>query len=515
MIKFTEDSLDRDEGLTDSSAMPSHRSSLSDPKSLPQKAESIETTQQKPRREIVWKSLGRSSIPLSMVAKQFGDILQVKYRDIDLPAGLLQRRLASNTRKVVHRCPGYKREEITFTASICDSAVISYTTPSLREVCIVCGTSVQDGEIFSCVCGEGIWFLLSSGLLLISMTGDDSFGPTVKCTICSTWHHMQCATQAVEFISDFMCQRCIPIEYTSSHARSATVPQFSRLRGRSRSYSRCLPSQDNPGSQDTEMLDAITDDRRYLTRSPLRPSIHVQIDHLPGQAMDGGKGTYEDSNQQPRTLTGADLNPEQLQMTYDDAEEYPARLPIDPNPPHVISAHEAIAQSPGNRGKLGKFGSLGFGGKNNKWGLGMFGNTLPYVDKMAIAASSSMDSRSLSEMSPIQEVPTMDSKKPQEAKRLQREANKQRQALAQREQARTVMQKRNQIVSGASDDMHWKYYHTNSIASNQRIEDRIKTKHRPVRQNQVQGSGVATSNELFSIPFFFSFDTLLMLGQTS
>jgi meiosis induction protein kinase IME2/SME1 len=200
-------------------------------------------------------------------------------------------------------------------------------------------------------------------------------------------------------------------------------------------------------------------------------------------------------------------------------QEHPARPPIDPdsmNPSHVITAHEATAQSPGN--KLGKFGSLGFGRKSNKWGLGMFGNgdkghTLPPVDEMAIAASStstpslkrtqssSTDSRSLSEMSPIQEVPTMDPKKAKkEAERLQREANKQRRALAekaQREQARAVMQKRNQIVSGASDGLNWGY-HPGSMTSNQRTEDRVKTKHGPssgpIRQSQVQGaSGVGSA----------------------
>jgi hypothetical protein len=189
------------------------------------------------------------------------------------------------------------------------------------------------------------------------------------------------------------------------------------------------------------------------------------------------------------------------------------------NPSHVITVHDATAQSPGT--KLGKFGSLGFGRKTNKWGLGgMFGHgdkghTLPPVDEMAIAASSSStpslkrtqssstDSRSLAEMSPIQEVPTMDPKKARkEAERLQRDANKQRRALAekaQREQARAVMQKRNKLVSGDSDDIEWKYQYTGSLVSNQRTEDRVnKPKHGsssgPIRQNQVQGaSGVGSA----------------------
>lgn len=206
------------------------------------------------------------------------------------------------------------------------------------------------------------------------------------------------------------------------------------------------------------------------------------------------------------------------------AQEHPARPPIDPdsmNPSHVITGHDAITHSPGT--KLGKLGSLGFGRKNNKWGLGgMFGHgdkghTLPPVDEMAIAASSSStpslkrtqssstDSRSLAEMSPIQEVPMMDPKKAKkEAERLQAEANKQRRALmetAQRDRARAVMEKRRQEQSGTSEDVAWKYHHAGSLLNKPRTEERVNKKHGsssgPIRQNQVQGSsgvGSATVN---------------------
>ena len=202
-------------------------------------------------------------------------------------------------------------------------------------------------------------------------------------------------------------------------------------------------------------------------------------------------------------------------------QEYPHRPPIEPDsmpPSHVITGHEASVQSPGS--KLSKFGSLGFK-KTSKWGLGgMFGHAdknhaLAPVDEMVIAASSSStpslkrtqssstDSRSLSEMSPVQEAPArpVDPKKAKkEAEQMEREAQKQRRAMAEkahREQARAVMQKRNQMLSGDSDELEWKYHVAGSMVGKQRPEGRAKSKHGtspgPIRQNQGQGANVVAS----------------------
>jgi len=154
-------------------------------------------------------------------------------------------------------------------------------------------------------------------------------------------------------------------------------------------------------------------------------------------------------------------------------QEYPARPRIEPDPlqdpVHVINGHGT---------KTGKLGSLGFGKKHNKWGLGMFGgdksqhNGLPPVDEIPVASaistpslkrtqSSSSDSKSLREISPIHEPPPrrVDVKKhnKKEAERVQREADKQRRVLAekmQREQARAVMQKR-QKMTQKTTDIEW------------------------------------------------------------
>lgn len=129
--------------------------------------------------------------------------------------------------------------------------------------------------------------------------------------------------------------------------------------------------------------------------------------------------------------------------------------------------------------KLGKFS---FTKKTSKWGLGMFGHGdkgqqgLPPVQEipgvgsasstpsLKRTQSSSTDSRSLSELSPLQEVPRiiLDPKeRKKEAARIQRDAEKQRRLLAektQKEQARAVMEKSKRIRD-SSGDFEWRSTH--------------------------------------------------------
>ena len=132
--------------------------------------------------------------------------------------------------------------------------------------------------------------------------------------------------------------------------------------------------------------------------------------------------------------------------------------------------------------KLGRLGSLTFGKKHNKWGLGgMFGgdkshqNSLPPVDETRPAVSfpsrkraksSSTGSRSICESSPIreQQQPVQDSRdikkiNKKEAERLHREAEQEKRRLAQkkiREQARDVLHKRQQLTrKTVHDDIEW------------------------------------------------------------
>jgi len=187
------DEVARGERLTDTLSVPSQMSTawasedFSPQQSGEAPSESTELTRQKTRRELVWNSLEQDGLSLAIVAKQFGDFL-----DVFSPAPLLKRRIASVARKTVHRCPGYNREEITFTTSVYNSAVISHASPSLREICVVCGKFVLGEEVFSCVCGEG----------------DDGFGATIECAVCFTWHHIQCVGIQILPFSQFVCQYC-------------------------------------------------------------------------------------------------------------------------------------------------------------------------------------------------------------------------------------------------------------------------------------------------------------------
>lgn len=167
------------------------------------------------------------------------------------------------------------------------------------------------------------------------------------------------------------------------------------------------------------------------------------------------------------------------------AREYPHR-PVESeriqDHPHT---HE-VSQPHGP--KLGKFGPFGLGKKSSKWGLSMFGHgdkgsqPLPPVQEVNIASagstpslkrtqSSSTDSRSLSDMSPLQEAPlppVMDAKmRKKEAERIAREAEKQRRQLAQkmhRDQARAVMEKQKRLLNdeAISGQYNWQYLSAHS-----------------------------------------------------
>ncbi|GLB36144.1 putative serine/Threonine protein kinases, catalytic domain [Lyophyllum shimeji] len=185
--------------------------------------------------------------------------------------------------------------------------------------------------------------------------------------------------------------------------------------------------------------------------------------------------------------------------------EYPARPNLEPDPvPDHVNGHNIL---PPHGNKLGKFGSLSFGKKHSKWGLGMFGGDkshLPPLDEVPIpptstpslkrSQSSSTDSKSLRDHSPIRESalrPDIDLKKiKKEAERVQREAEKQRRKLAEknhREQARAVMQKRNQMMQkAASNELEW------AGGNEQRLEFSEKSKAAasgPIRQSQSNNIG--------------------------
>ncbi|KAI0814983.1 kinase-like domain-containing protein [Irpex lacteus] len=157
------------------------------------------------------------------------------------------------------------------------------------------------------------------------------------------------------------------------------------------------------------------------------------------------------------------------------AQEYPARPPIEQEPPQDTAAPNGPPQS-------NKFPKL-FGKKHSKWGLGMFGhgdkhqNSLPPVQENGVANhvqslkrrdSGSTDSRSMSELDvsrsqqQIQHIEDPKQRKKEQervAKEIQREAERQRRARVekmQREQARQVMKNRGRLAQvNPQQEIEW------------------------------------------------------------
>ncbi|KAL4243465.1 hypothetical protein ABKN59_001243 [Abortiporus biennis] len=150
-------------------------------------------------------------------------------------------------------------------------------------------------------------------------------------------------------------------------------------------------------------------------------------------------------------------------------QEYPARPHMESE--HIHDSHQETVQSQSN--KFPKLAALSFGKKHSKWGLGMFGHSdknqssmngvhesAPSADSIPSLkrTSSSVESHSLSELSPIDQVqpPPLDEKaRKKAAQRMAEEAERQRRARAmqmQIEQARSVMNKR-RFVEGR--DLTW------------------------------------------------------------
>jgi hypothetical protein len=102
------------------------------------------------RRELVWKSQNPKTRSLEEIAHHFQDFLLASSTEVVA----FNRRRGRYTTQTAHRCPGYKRIEITLTSDIARSAIVSHLTPIPHEICPVCKETVKDAEIFACICGE-------------------------------------------------------------------------------------------------------------------------------------------------------------------------------------------------------------------------------------------------------------------------------------------------------------------------------------------------------------------------
>ena len=243
-------------------------------------------------------------------------------------------------------------------------------------------------------------------------------------------------------------------------------------------------------------------DLRIYARSPLSSDIVEEV-RTNGSSPWPSNHIRSDSDQMDVSFPLAEIPEDSHAM---DAQTSPISQPILGHIPVQDTTHTTTS-------KLGRFGSLGFGKKTPRWSLGVFGHgeklhqqPLPPVDEVPGSSSTpslkrtqstNSDSLSAADASPANARKDAKAIK-REAERLQLEAEKQRRALAERshrEQARAVMQKRNQMLKQTTGrhELEWKWSHSGSLLNvNQRpnygdLDHGKISASGPIRQNQSNG----------------------------
>ncbi|KAJ7575229.1 hypothetical protein C8J56DRAFT_1172309 [Mycena floridula] len=155
-----------------------------------------------PRREYAFVPVDNLSLrKISADCSRFINQLDVPMSGVQYLHYL--RRNSRRATPVRHRCLGYLRQEVTLSTSVSDSAIILHRTPSLQEVCQLCGQLVEAGY-FKCSCGEA----------------DDGVSPTIQCGRCSMWGHRHCQ-------SNTMCLSCSGILPAANQLASSTASHMS------------------------------------------------------------------------------------------------------------------------------------------------------------------------------------------------------------------------------------------------------------------------------------------------
>ena len=95
---------------------------------------------QPPRREVRWVNLGANSPSLDSIAHHFQDYIDCF---LSSSSSTLRRIRALDYSSAFHPCPGYLREEITLTAEVSKSAIVSSAFADLGERCSFCGDLVD------------------------------------------------------------------------------------------------------------------------------------------------------------------------------------------------------------------------------------------------------------------------------------------------------------------------------------------------------------------------------------
>ncbi|KAF5348006.1 hypothetical protein D9758_010014 [Tetrapyrgos nigripes] len=140
-----------------------------------------------PRRELLWRESSRGSRSVHAVAKHYREF----WEHLNLTVGqsyhsyaMPRKQAARPLRIVVHRCQGYRKEEITLTSDVAENAIVSHFIPSLHERCPVCKEIVEEEEF-----------------------GYDGTSPTVKCSACGVWQHRSCVAKG-QGDAQFVCFFC-------------------------------------------------------------------------------------------------------------------------------------------------------------------------------------------------------------------------------------------------------------------------------------------------------------------
>ncbi|KAK0449886.1 hypothetical protein EV421DRAFT_1289735 [Armillaria borealis] len=158
------------------------------------------------RREIMWQGVGGNNITLDEISYQFKTaVSSLSFSLFSLEHMERTGGTAGGYYHIVHRCPGYRREEVTLRPVLSDCKVITHATPSLHEKCLICGKDVEKG-LFNCKCRQRALLVgsLDSCISNDEYPADDGISPTVKCTQCSVWGHRRCNDQL-----DYVCWRCV------------------------------------------------------------------------------------------------------------------------------------------------------------------------------------------------------------------------------------------------------------------------------------------------------------------
>ncbi|PBK83693.1 hypothetical protein ARMGADRAFT_1067697 [Armillaria gallica] len=148
----------------------------------------------KPRRELVWKAAYGRAGNIRDISQQYQRLLALqshsgsrqslrRYRDLSKP-------------QTYHRCKGYSREEVTLTHAAFDSKIVVHASPSVHEVCLVCGEHIAEDLAtklrFKCHCKQL----------------DDGVSANIQCTKCFTWQHEHCSLQLRRDQDDYVCMEC-------------------------------------------------------------------------------------------------------------------------------------------------------------------------------------------------------------------------------------------------------------------------------------------------------------------